>query len=186
MTQPGSATYILHERPVKLALQARYSLQTMNPKLFDLPFASGHSWPPLPRSAPIPPFTNIPHVPPPTCVRSAGDGADRADADGAEASVQTSSFRTLIFIYSDSHSLTERASILRRSPTPTVKIWTSRDSHALPKARKHLYPEMKKPSKTSMFSRAFFGCGGSQPPRPTFSQDFRLNRLNLLIWRKES
>ena len=40
--------------------------------------------------------------------------------------------------------------------------------------------EKKKPSKTSIFSRAFGGCGGSQPPRPTFYSSFGLTHCNPL------
>ena len=45
---------------------------------------------------------------------------------------------------------------------------------------------MKRPSKTSMFSRAFGGCGGSQPPRPTFDRDSGLIRCNPVNSRKDS
>jgi hypothetical protein len=43
----------------------------------------------------------------------------------------------------------------------------------------------EKALKNSMVSRAFCGCGGSQPPRPTFDRDFGLIRRNPLIYKEE-
>ena len=152
----------------------------MNPNLFDLLSASGHARHPLRRSAPIPPFTDFPNVAAAICIRSAGDGADRADTDVAKAPAQPDTFRTLIFVDSDAHSVVERAPIFRRSPTLTLRISLPRDSHMIPNAPKRLCPEMKKPPKTLMLSMAFSDCGGSQPPRPTFDRSSGVIRRNLL------